>query len=90
MSLRYFDGVDRVWYDSLNLPNVAKDYVVAIQYVSWKDAKLLKMNTRCDVFNANYVLTNYDVFALTYDDLNLDTRLLVTDDLRQTLPQIWS
>ena len=90
LSLRYFDGVDRAWYDSLNLPEKSKDYVVPIQYVSWDRTKLLKVKARCVLLDALYVLTNYDVHTLCYGDLDLTTMVLVTEALRDTHPQIWA
>ena len=90
LSLRYFDGVDRAWYDTLHLPDKAKDYVVPIHYVSWRDNRLLTVNVYCALFDSTYVLTSYDVYALCYDELDLTTMVVVTDDLRQDYPQIWA
>ena len=89
LSLRYFDGTDRVWYDTLNFPEKAKDYVIPIQYVSWRDNKLLTVNVHCPLLNSNHVLNSYDVYALTYETLDETTMVLVTDGFRHDFPQIW-
>lgn len=90
MSLRYFDGTNNAWYDSLNLPATDKDYVVPIRYTDWRDVKLRTINARCDLFNDSYVLNTYDVFALTYEHLDPVKHVLVTEDMRLTHPLICS
>ena len=90
MSLRFFDGIDRMFYDSLNLPERSKDYVIPIQYLAWSTNRRVKVTVNCPLFNTTYVLDSYDVFALTYDQLDLSVMIVLTDDMRALYPTIWT
>ena len=90
LSLRYFDGTDRVWYDSLHLPISTKDYVVSVVTVNWSDVRHSKISVFCALLNASYILNGYDVYSLLHVEYNANHMVLVTEAMRQDFPQIWT
>ena len=50
LSLRYFDGVDRMWYDSLNLPERERDYVVQVVVDRFANRNHRRVDLVCATF----------------------------------------
>ena len=86
LSLRAFDGMDRGWYDSLNLPEKTKLYVVPFTCtkISRGHAYL-----RLPIFDITMRFDNYDLTANCYDVLDSDLLLEVTADMRDKYPELW-
>ena len=92
MSLRLFDDTDRMWYDSLDLPEKDKTYVVEVHVKEFVDRKHCKVKVYCPIFNDNYILSHYEVIAhcgATYW-LDLDTMVLLTEASRSILPEVFT
>ena len=89
LNLRYFDGVNSVWYDSLLLPQRHKDYVVKGEVMSWVGQGQKRVKIRVGIFKATYTLSTYEVQAYITKTVNPRVMVGVTDDMRGLLPQIW-
>ena len=89
LSLRYFDGTDRMWVDSLGLPDIEKYYVVEIQAERYTDSKHRAIWSFCTTFDARLKLTGYDIFAHCLQEFNADSMVLVTAATATTWPQIF-
>ena len=87
LSLRIFDGVDRGWYDGLNLPEKDRLYVVP---VICERIVRGRSSIRIPSFNTSMTLDNYELFAHCYDELDASKLVEVTSDMRHIYPQIWS
>lgn len=91
LSLRYFDGTDRMWYDSLGLPDKAKLYVVQARVDRYADRNRRRIVVKCPVFNDEYTLTYYDVAAhCTTGPLDSTGFVLISDASRHEFPRIWA
>jgi RNase H-like domain found in reverse transcriptase len=64
LHLRYFDGDDRAWYDSLKLP-VHREYVVQVRVERFTDRRQRQVLVYCETFDDRYALTAYDIMAYT-------------------------
>ena len=91
LNLRYFDGVDSAWFDSLDLPEKNKTYTVKIRVLEWIDKNHTKLKTYCDIYDLEVHLTTYDVFALvvTQEDFNEEEHILVTVNMKQQYPRLF-
>ena len=89
LNLRYFDGINSSWYDSLGLPQREKDYVARGKVISWVNENQTKVRIRVDIFGATYLLTTYEVQAYLSKMINYQSMIEVTKDFKATLPQIW-
>ncbi len=89
LNLRFFDGTDRSWFDSLNLPEVSKTYVVPISFVKWNNKNHRAIQAFCRVFNCNIVLTFYDVFAYVISDVIVESMVVVDEGMRTLYPQMF-
>jgi len=63
MDLRFYDGKDRAWFDSLNFLEKHKQYLVAINFTRWKNRNRKIIIAYCEIFNQEIEMTTYDVFA---------------------------
>lgn len=91
LSLRYFDGTDRMWYDELNLPECSKLYVVEVIVDGFTDKNRRRVNIKCPTFADTYTLSHYEVYAhCSLPPLNPDRYILVTKSTRADLPQIFA
>ncbi len=91
LDLRYFDGIDRAWFDSLDLPEKSKTYVVSIEFDKWVSRQHTKISAKCRTFNSKLMLTSYDVYAfiVRVDDFNVDHMVIITPDMKQQFPKIF-
>jgi hypothetical protein len=91
LNLRYFDGVESAWFDSLDLPDKSKTYVVQIRVLEWMNNNHTKLKAYCDIYELEVHLTTYDVFALiiTQEDYNEEEHILVTVNMRQQYPRLF-
>jgi hypothetical protein len=86
ISLRVFDGMDRAWYDGLELPEKSKVYVAAFvcEKIHRRHAYL-----HIPLFNITMPLDNYDITVHCYDILDLNLLIEVTGDMRSQYPKMW-
>ena len=91
LHLRYFDGIDRSWFDSLNLPDKTKTYVVEVSFLKFTNANKVKAKFKCHTFNDTYTLSSYDYFACIHsaDAFDPTTMILVTAESYQLYPQLF-
>ena len=91
LNLRYFDGTDSAWFDSLDLPEKDKIYSVKIRVLAWENRNHTKLKAFCEIYNMEIILTTYDVYALvtTEEDFVDDKNILVTVNLRQQYPRLF-
>jgi len=90
LNLRYFDGATNGWFDSLNLPNKHKTYVVVVNPLLFSpNQRVVEFN--CPVLKQNVKLTAYDVFALVTPVRAFDehTMVLLTAASRQHFPRLF-
>jgi hypothetical protein len=94
VNMRYFDGIGRgavTWFDSLELPEVAKTYVVQMSVKQWKSKERRAVVLQCPLFNADYVFSYYDLVACTVQLAAFDpaVHILVDDSFRKTVPKMF-
>jgi RNase H-like domain found in reverse transcriptase/Reverse transcriptase (RNA-dependent DNA polymerase) len=90
LSLRYFDGTDRMWYDGLKLPDSTKLYVVQVVVDRFADKNHRRVSMKCATFSDTYTLTHYEVYAYcTPEPLDQDQYILVTPSMRAGLPRLF-
>jgi hypothetical protein len=90
LNLRFFDGSDRAWYDSLNLPHKDKSYVAPICFTKWLNRARTKVTVLCNLFSSSYSLNSYDVFAYVILSTDIDDScIIVTPDMRVTHPALF-
>ena len=91
LNLRYFDGTDNAWFDSLNLPEKNKIYTVKIRVLDWMNNNHTKLKAYCEVYDLEVHLSTYDVYALviTQEDFNDEEHILVTDNYRRQYPELF-
>jgi hypothetical protein len=87
ISLRVFDGVDRAWYDGLDLPERSKTYVAAFvcEKINRSHAFL-----HIPLFNITLRLDNYDILSHCYTSMNANALIEVTAAMRSQHPTIWT
>ena len=79
--LRYYDGSDRSWYDSLDIPDKTKKYVMLAKLVSWKyKSNRRVMIATVEVFNSSIELTHYDFMSLVLPASAFDHATMVMVD----------
>jgi hypothetical protein len=90
LSLRYFDGADHEWFDSLNLPNKASLYVLSVTITHWHNTRHNRIRVRSALFDLVLILDGYDVFAfLTSTTITTDRpTIVVTSQLLDLYPAI--
>jgi hypothetical protein len=86
ISLRYFDGTDRGWYDSLNLPMKVKTYVAPFTCEKVTAGRAV---ISIPLFDMIIKIDNYDIISHVYDQWNPDTMVLVEPGMRALHPNIW-
>jgi hypothetical protein len=90
VSLRFYDGRTSGYYDSLNLPDPLKEYVVPFTYLHFVGKSQRRILAINPLFQLHHTLTTYDVFSygsqLLFNEL---TMVLVTPSMRSTHPKIW-
>jgi len=91
LDLRYFDGLESAWFDSIDLPEKDKIYTVKIRVLEWANRSNTKLKAYCEVFGIEVLLTTYDVYALiiTQEDFNDEEHILVTDNYRLQYPKLF-
>jgi hypothetical protein len=89
--LRFFDGENSTWFDSLALPQPEKTYVVLCVYTKWGRTHAT-LYGKFPVFGPReYLFSAYDVQAFGSESVfDPATQCLVTSDLRRSFPQIWA
>ena len=91
LSLRYFDGLNNMWYDSLNLPEMDKTYVVEISVSELTGRSNNKVKVICTAFNDIYILSHYDILAYCTSKLLVSEQvILVTSSSRKEFPAIFA
>jgi hypothetical protein len=63
LHLRYFDGSDRAWFDSLSLPSKSSTYVLDVTVSNWKNRTRNRLCVHCALLNLTFILNGYEVFA---------------------------
>jgi hypothetical protein len=91
LNLRYFDGDSSAWFDSLDLPEKDKSYFAQVRVLRWTNNRHNEVEGRCNVFNCNVTLNNYDVQAviLTEQEFIDDRDILVTEAFRVQYPKMF-
>jgi RNase H-like domain found in reverse transcriptase len=90
LSLRYFDGTDRMWYDGLDLPDKSKQYVVQVVVNGFADRKQRRIAVECATFADSYTVTHYELYAYcTPEPLDTTRYILVTPSMRADLPRLF-
>jgi hypothetical protein len=90
LSLRYFDGANAAWYDSLGLPDHSKAYVLEARLVTWIRKGQRAFKALVHVLGKTFPINGYEarLYAsrLDYDPLTMQT---ITAEDRQRFPAIW-
>ena len=90
LSLRYFDGANAAWYDSLGLPDHSKAYVLEARFASWMGREQRAFKAYVHVLGKTFPITGYEakLYAtrLDYDPLTM-VRITAGDQPR--FPAIW-
>jgi hypothetical protein len=86
LSLRYFDGTDKGWYDSLNLPEKSRLYVVPF---SCERVVANRATISVPIFDTTIKVDNYDIVSHLYSQWNPDAMVLVEPGMRALHPNIW-
>jgi hypothetical protein len=91
LNLRYFDGTNSAWFDSLDLPEKNKTYSVMIRVLNWENRLHTKLKAYCEVFDLNVLLTTYDIHALTIteEDFDEEKYILVTVNMQRQYPKMF-
>jgi len=93
LDLRFFDGNDRLWYDSLKLPQRSSIYVVACQCVSIDRSKkrpnFPQLSVFCPLFNQQYLLFSADIVMYISQNL-IENSILVDASYRALYPAMFS
>ena len=91
LDLRYFDGLDSAWFDSMELPEKDKTYTVKVRVLEWVNRSHTKLKAYCEVFNIEVLLATYDVYALiiTQEDFIDEEYVLVTVNHRMQYPKLF-
>ena len=90
LSLRYFDGNNRMWYDGLELPDSSKLYVVQVVVDRFAERNHRRIVVKCDTFADTYTLNHYDVYAhCSPEPLDQAQKILVTESMRAALPRVF-
>lgn len=90
LNLRYFDGVNSIWFDSLSLPNREKDYVTKGSVVSWVNQSQKRVRIKVGIYNAIYSLSTYEVQAYITKAVSQSSMVEVTNAMKELLPGIWT
>ena len=90
LNLRYFDGVNSIWFDSLSLPNREKDYVTKGSVVSWVNQSQKRVRIKVGIYNAIYSLSTYEVQAYITKAVSQSSMVEVTGAMKELLPGIWT
>ena len=86
ISLRYYDGLDRAWYDSLNLPEKSKYYVMSFTCVTIRKRRAY---IHVPLFNVTLNIDSYDTQVHCYPQFDSNTMVEVTHNMRHDFPAIW-
>jgi hypothetical protein len=68
VDLRFFDGDSSnaaLWFDSLELPETEKIYVVQMRVSGWKNKQHTAVYLFSELFQASYIFKAYDFYACT-------------------------
>jgi hypothetical protein len=87
LSLRFWDGNDSSWYDSLPHMVLNISYYVEIKFINWYNRKQSKVIGYVSVFNGHYILDNYDIQSVTLPLLP-DSGVLITASILSTSPYL--
>jgi hypothetical protein len=92
LNLRFFDGFDRTWFDSLELPDKSKIYVVSTVVKRFSSKTKTKLIVFASTFQQEYILTPYDILSCTFtDDIfhnNRSAFIIVDKALCEQYPQL--
>jgi hypothetical protein len=89
LNLRYFDGTNAMWYDSLNLPHLQKIYVAKGKVIAWVGQGQKKVKIMVPIFNEVYTLTTYEVSVFITSVIDTNTMIEVSINDREIFPAIW-
>ena len=87
LSLRFFDGIKSTWFDSLQLPDKRRRYVVPF-IAKQLNAAHTAISLYVPLFEQEYKVQAYDVLAHTVVDIVPDLHVLVTAPLLAQHPRI--
>ena len=87
LSLRFWDGQDSSWYDSLPHMDLHITHYVEIKFIRWYNRKESKVIGYVSVFDSHYILDNYDIQTVTLPLLP-DPAILITASLLSTFPYL--
>ena len=87
LSLRFWDGQDSSWYDSLPHMDLNILHYVEIKFIRWYNRKESKVIGYVSVFDSHYILDNYDIQTVTLPLLP-DSAILITASILSTLPYL--
>jgi hypothetical protein len=90
LSLRYFDGTDRSWYDSLQLPHPEITFYALVKIYSSTKAKTPSIVLFCSLFNSYYRLRGYDMSVHIRNSLDPKTMCLLVEADRVTYPALFA
>ena len=89
LSLRYFDGIDSVWYDNLRLPEPSKQAVVECRILNFKGQRQSRIMVQVVILNKSYVLGNYEMTLYAKRELNQVKMVLVKIRDKEKFSSIW-
>ena len=92
LNLRFFDGKDRIWFDSLKLPQQDKLYAVSTVVKRFSSKSKFKIVIFAAAFNQEYILTAYDILSCTFSNQiflsHPSSFISVTKELCTEYPQL--
>lgn len=87
--LRYFDGRNRAWYDSLDLPTPPTDYVVPGRVTKWLNAARTRLQLFIPLYSSTHSFSHVD--SVMYLSPTLSASATVVDDtFRALFPRLFS
>ena len=92
LDLRFFDGTSAMWFDSLQLPEKGKVYVMEAVVESWDNKTKTAVKVKVKLLSVSFILKTYDVQSCVYLPREVDRskHVVVDKELIRLHPAIKS
>jgi hypothetical protein len=88
LNLRYFDGVENAWFDSLNLPDPSADYVVLAEVNSFTSVRHIRVILHVPVYKQSYTLSHSHVAMFVHIQFR-SSFIVVDHSFRSQYPRLF-
>jgi hypothetical protein len=72
LHLRYYDGRNKAWYDSVGFPEKEKNYVVEIVFAEWKNKTQTMIKFVVPILKIKGTLNAFDITTCVYTETEID------------------